>query len=353
MTFIHFVLRFVLPKFVFGILLLPLIATSQTLGGRAAYNFLQLPSSPLQAAAGGVNISYRAEEVGLTTGNPALLSSAVSNQLNASFNALLAGAKGYNLTGAFFSKKLQATFGGHLAYYDYGAMPATDAAGNVLGEFRPADYVVQASAAKQYLQRWTYGISLAFIHSAYGVYRSSAVAADVGILYQDSANGITAAVVAKNMGGQLKTYAGQAEELPFDLQAGFTKRLAKAPIGFSLTAWHLQTFDILYRDTVYNWVNNFSAASSSAVAKMLSHLVLGTHLYLGQYMEASVGYNVLQRKELNIDRESNGLAGFSAGLRIRLPTLQILYARSGYQRGLATNQIGLTVHLNRLAGLGR
>lgn len=325
---------------------------TQTVGGRAAYSFLSLPSSPLQAAAGGINVSYTAADVGMTTGNPALLRANVSKQLNASFNAFLAGTSGYSLTGALFSEKWQTTFGGHIHFLDYGTLQNTDAAGNVMGQFRPADFVVQASASKRYLENWTYGVTLKFIHSAYGQFRSSALAADVGVLYRDSASRFSAAVVVKNMGTQLKTYAGEAEELPFDLQVGITKRLAKAPFGFSLTAQHLQTFDVLYRDTTFNQNNNVSA-SSSTFSKILTHLVLASQVYLGQSIEATVGYNFLRRQQLSTGTEGSGLTGFSAGLRVMFPKLQVSYARSAYQKGIASNQIGLTVHLDRLFGLGQ
>lgn len=334
------------------VLLIPSFAFGQTLGGQSAYNFLKLPSSPILAAAGGVNISNRAGEVGLTAGNPALLNPEVSKLLNVSFNAFLAGAKGYSLTGALHAEKLQTAFGGHISYIDYGSLPNTDAAGNVMGEFRPVDYVVQVSAARQYLEKWNYGLSLKFIQSSYGQFLSSALAADVGVLYTDSANAFSASVLVKNMGAQLTSFAGEAEELPFDLQAGITKRLTKALLGFSLTAQHLQTFDILYRDTAFNRENNFTT-SSSTFARLFTHLVLATHVYLGKNIEATIGYNVLQQKELSVGNEGNGLTGFSAGLRVRLPKLQILYARSGYQRGIASNQIGITAHLDRLFGLGR
>jgi hypothetical protein len=324
----------------------------QTLGGNAAYNFIKLPSSPLLAATGGVNVSYKAGEVGLTSNNPALLQPEVSKQVNVSFNAFLASTKAYSLTGAWYAEKIKTTFGGHVSYLDYGTMPNTDAAGNVIGEFRPVDYVAQVSAAKQYLEKWTYGLALKFIHSSYGTYRSSAAAADVGVLYTDSANGISASVVVKNMGAQLKTYASETEELPFDLQAGITKRLLKAPFGFSVTAQQLQTFDILYRDTVFNRDNNLTS-SSSAATKIFIHLIFAMHLYLGQNIEANVGYNALQRQELSVGNEGNGLTGFTAGLRLRFPKLQVLYARSAYQRGVASNQIGITMHLDKLFGLGQ
>ena len=64
---------------------------AQTLGGSAVYNFLNLPATPLLTAAGGVNVSYRTNEVGTIVGNPAFLGADMHSQMNASFNAMPGG----------------------------------------------------------------------------------------------------------------------------------------------------------------------------------------------------------------------------------------------------------------------
>jgi hypothetical protein len=73
-------------------------------------------------------------------------------------------------------------------------------------------------------------------------------------------------------------------------------------------------------------------------------------VYSGPHLEATIGYNFLRRRELSIGTEGNGLTGFAVGLRARFSKLQILYARSAYQRGIAANQIGITLQLDRLMG---
>lgn len=326
-------------------------ASGQTLGGNAVYNFLKLPASPLLTATGGVNVSYNANEVSGTANNPALLQPSLHTQLNASFNAFLGGIKTYSLTGAYHPESGKTTFGAAVQYVDYGPIPATDAAGNGSGEFHPRDYAVQLSAAKKYLERWTCGGTLKFIQSSYGQYLSNAVAMDAGLLYTDSVNGFTAAVVAKNMGAQLKTYTGEKEDLPFDLQAGISKRLAKAPFGFSLTAHHLHRLALAYEDAGFNTENGFSSPSS--FDKVFAHFVFATHVYIGQNLEATIGYNHLRRQELSVPASANGLTGFSAGVHLRFNKLQILFAHSSYQRGVGYNQIGITTQLNKLTGLGK
>jgi hypothetical protein len=327
------------------------ISGAQTLGGNAAYNFLKLPATPLLTGTGGVNVSYKSNDAGLAANNPALLFPELSSQLNLSFNSFLANIKTYALTGAFHSEKYNTSFGGQIYFVNYGATPQTDAAGNINGEFRPVDFLVQVSAGKKYLEKWNYGASLKFISSNYGPYKSSALAVDIGLHYSDTANGFTAGLLAKNMGAQLKTYAGETEDMPFDLQIGLTKRLAKAPLGFSFTARHLHQFDILYNDTTFNNENNFSA-NSGFFNKVLNHFVIASHIYLGNNLEATVGYNHLRRTELNTG-SGNGLNGFSFGLRAKFQKLQVLYARSQYQKNIAYNQLGITLVLNQLFGLGK
>lgn len=325
---------------------------TQTIGGSSAYNFLKLPSAPMLTAAGGVNTSYKTNEVGLTANNPALLSSDLHSQLGLSFNNFLAGIKTYSLTGAYQYDKFNSTLGAHIYFVDYGSIPQTDAAGNINGTFHPVDYVVQVSAARKYLEQWNYGASLKFINSYYGQFKSSAIAFDFGVLYSDSSRSFSASVLAKNMGIQLKTYGGESEDLPFDLQIGITKRLEKAPFGFSITAQHLHQFDILYNDVVFNADNNFSA-NNNFFSKLFNHFVVASHIYLGNNLEATLGYNHLRRQELNIGSSGNGLNGFSMGLRIKFSKLQVLYARSNYQRNVSYNQLGLSLQMDKLIGLGK
>lgn len=330
---------------------MPLFSRAQTVGGRSAYNFLRLPSSAFLAAAGGVNTAYTFGDVSATANNPSLLNPSLNKQLHAAFHSFIAGTKAYALTGAYTLAKAETTVGGHIQFIDHGTLPATDAAGNSSGSFRPVDFVVQVSAAKQYLEKWHYGLTLKYIHSSYGLYRSGAIAADVGVLFKDSARNISVSFLVKNMGVQLKAYASEAEDLPFDLQVGFTKRLREAPFAFSVTAQQLQTFDILYNDAVFNRDNAFT--DPSTLTKLLTHFVVATHVFLGRTIEATVGYNILQRQELKIGTEANGLTGFSAGLRLTFSKLQVHYGRTAYQRGVASNQIGITMHLDQLGGFGR
>ncbi len=329
---------------------------SQSLGGSSIFSFLDLPSSPQLTALGGVNVSAITQDIGLSFNNPSLLRPDLSGQFSAVFNSMYAGIHTYHAMAGYTSEKLTTNFAAGVFYFDYGSIAQTDPSGNVLGSFRPSDYVAQVSASRQYESKWNYGITLKFISSNYGVYRSNGAAMDVAAAYYDSVRQLQVSLVARNMGIQLKKYEGStADGLPFDLQIGITKRLQKAPIQFSLTAHHLPKFNILYRDTAFNNANNFDQNKSSAsvaVDKFFRHIVFATQFFVGDHLEITGAYNHLRRAELNIAGSANGLNGFSLGLGVLFSKIQIRYARSYYQSTTAYNQLGINLKLNEYFGLG-
>ncbi len=320
------------------------------MGGAAVYNFLHLPSSPLLSASGGINLTYLSEDVGLAANNPALLREAMHSQLNASFNAYFASVKAYHLAGAYHLQKPGITLGGAIFYVDYGNTVQTTPAGEEEGNFHPKDFSIQLSAGKKYLKNWQYGLTAKFIHSAYGQYSSSGIAFDAGVLFFDSSHSVSVSMLAKNMGVQLTAFNDEKEDLPFDLQLGITKRLEKAPLAFSLTAQQIHRFDINYKDTLFENENGFSSGTSFT-GKFFNHFVVATHIYFGDQLETTIGYNRLRRSELNLGNTGNGLNGFSAGFKVKFRKLQFQYARAYFAPGAAYNQFGLNTHLEKLFSL--
>jgi hypothetical protein len=325
-------------------------ASAQTLGGNTVFNFLNLPNTPQLAALGGINISAITEDIGLSLNNPALLRASMHAQLNAAFNSMYAGINHYSLCMGYHQEKMATNFAAGVNYFDYGSIPRTDPYGNILGDFHPSDYSAQIIASRSYEEKWFYGISLKFIHSAYGIYHSSGAAIDIGVNYYDSAHLFQVGLTLRNMGVQFKAYNGtKAGDLPFDLEFGVTKRLAKAPLQFSFTAFQLQQFDIRYNDTVFN-NNNGSGAdnktSGFTLDKLFRHFIFAAQAYPGDKIEITIAYNYLRRKELNIGNSTNGFTGFSFGAGVLLKRWQLRYARGYYQNNTAYNQLGLNIRLD-------
>ncbi len=276
-------------------------------------------------------------------------------QMNVVFNSFYAGINNYHLSLAYRQEKLKTNFEWGLTYFDYGKISETDASGNVYGTLKPTDWVMQVSASRSYLEKWNYGASFKFISSNYSAYRSNGIAMDVGVLFNDTANLFSASLLAKNMGFQLKQYAGTGpDDLPFDLQFGITKKLRHAPLSFSFTAHHLHQFDIRYNDTAFNNENfGTNDAGNFTVDKIFRHFVFAAQVFPVPQIEVTVGYNHLRRQELNITNTTNGLNGFSMDVGLVVKKIQVRYARTYYQNNTAYNQLGLNLQLNEYFGMGK
>lgn len=326
---------------------------SQTLGGNSVFNFLKSSNSPQLTALGGVNISQQTQDIGLSFHNPALLRPSMHKQSQAVFTAYPGSIRNYHLLSGYRVSKWQTNLALGINYFNYGNTTQTDAAGNILGQFRPSDYVIQVLASRQYLQNWHYGMAIKFIYSSYGVYRSSGLAMDVGITYSDTARFLQAGLVLKNMGTQLRSYNGSSkDELPFDLQIGISKKLAKAPLQFSLNIHHLHQFDIRYADTAFNNSTGIVTDRNKKYffEKLFTHFVFSAQLFVTDKVEISAGYNYLRRKELNTGNAGNGLNGFSAGAGILIKKIQIRYARTFYQNNQSGNQLGIGFSFSNFLG---
>jgi hypothetical protein len=132
----------------------------------------------------------------------------------------------------------------------------------------------------------------------------------------------------------LQTYDGsnRKEELPFDIQAGVTKRLQHAPFQFSLTFHHLQAFNTYYNDTTFRASEGEPGyANNSFVQKLFSHAVLGMEIFPHEKIVLLAGYNFQRRQDLNAYNLTSGLNGFTFGAGLLLKQLQVRYATGFYQ----------------------
>jgi hypothetical protein len=331
--------------FLFFLIFFSQLLKAQTLGGSAAYNFLRMQWVPQAGALGGRNVSMFNNDVSLFNENPSLLREDQHGNIAANFTSIAPTVNGLFGGAAYFHEKSATTFGIGITHLLYGNEMQTDASGNILGNFSAYDQMISLAASRSYGERWHYGATLKFIHSKYGPYNSIGIASDIGLSYYDEENMLQAGFVAKNMGVQIKTYANQQEDIPFDLLIGLTKQLEKAPIRFSLTAQRLHQFDLLYNDGIFEFDNYGSPVKYGVGAKLLSHLIAGTDLLLGEKVVVSAGYNFLRRKELQIRNLTNGFTGISYGIRLNLSSIQFQYARTHYQSSFSQHQVAFNFQL--------
>jgi len=336
-------------------------ARAQVTGGQDAFEFLRMSNSPHVAALGGLAPAGMGNDVSFTLQNPGLLNPGYHNQLSLAYNIYYAGISIANLQYAYHVAPLKTDFSLGIQYLNYGSFDETDLFGNKMGILHAVDYAVNFSASRKYLERWRYGATLKIANSSLGGRSAMAALADVGIVYEDTANLIQVGLVAKNMGFIIKKYIpeNQAEPLPFDLQLGLSKQLKNVPLRLFMVAHHLYQWNIRYdnpADVVSNSLlddeDENTKEKNYFADKLFRHLNFGAELILAKRVTLSAAYSHIRRSELGI-KETKGLAGFSFGLGVDLNKLNVRYARSYYATAGAYNEIGLSFQLNKLFGIGK
>jgi hypothetical protein len=199
------------------------------------------------------------------------------------------------------------------------------------------------------------GIDFKPIFSQLESYNSFGIAIDIGISRVIAEDEFTISLVAKNIGFQVKPYyQGHFEKLPFDLQAGVSKKLAHAPFRVSLTAQKLNKWNLLYDKeemiTSISFANDTEETKGELLFNFLDnsfrHLIIGIDILLLKSFYASVGYNHQRRQEMKIVDKS-GLSGFSWGFGIQLKKFGINYARSSYHLAGGSNHFSLQFDLSQ------
>jgi hypothetical protein len=304
---------------------------AQNIGGNSTYNFLTLPYSAKASALGGMNISSIGNDLGLAMFNPSLLNASMDGELHLSIRPYYATIQQYDFSGANLWDKKKWIIGWGVHYMDYGTIKMTDAAGNELGNFRPSDYSAQISLSNNYIKNVQLGTTLKWIQSNYGVYKSNAIAMDVALRYTSTSELNQGSILLTNIGSQIKTYTVK-EAMPFNLIVGWSIKLEKAPIQFSITAQKLSVWNSVYYDT--NFANQEGYKEPASMQNLFNHLVLGGEAYIGSQVELDFGYNFIRRFDLNIQNQQNWFNGFSAGLGVKLPRTKIQYGNAFFQRNL-------------------
>ena len=337
-------------------------ALAQVTGGQRAFEYLRLPTDPHVSALGGINVSNPDRNIAFALQNPSLMRPGLHNTLGLNYNFYYSGIKVSNLQYGYHVPEINTSFALGVQYLNYGSFTQTDNIGNQFGDFKANDYAITLAGSRKYKDKWRYGMSLKYAHSALYDKKSSALLSDVGVTYMDTANLWTVGIVAKNMGVTLKKYnpnAATAEPLPFDLQIGISKRFKYVPLRLMATIHHLYEWDIRYDNpadiedqNVFNTVDSNTKEKSYFTDKLFRHFIFGAEFLLGKRILVSASYNHLRRRELAI-QDKTALAGFAFGVGLHLNKFRVQYARSHYHVAGAYNEIGINMSLNKLFGIGK
>jgi len=319
--------------------LMSLAAPAQT-GGDNVYEFLNLTHSGLISSVGGSNVSLRGINLNFAWHNPALLSSDFDKSLALSYSNYFADIN-YGLV--MYSRSLQKTgnLAGGITYLNYGSFTEADDAGNITGSFRASESALTIIYSYELDSMFTFGINFKPVLSQLEKYTSFGFAFDIGASWHNRTNLISAGLVLRNIGYQVTTYSGESRaNLPFEIMAGISARLAHAPLRFSLTVRHLEKYDLTYQ---YRESEEIPAqASEDFFENMMRHIIIGAEIIPHKNFYLSFGYNHQRRSELHTESAVAG-SGLTWGFGFNTSMLSVEFGRATYHLAGSSNHISLII----------
>lgn len=326
---------------------------AQITGGQHVFQFMTLSPSARITALGGMQIAVQDDDVAFAATNPAALNPAMDGRLVFNHNFFLSDIQHGYAAFATHMPKIGFTVHGGLQYMNYGDIPQADEFGTIMGKVKVSETAFTLGAARQLSSRFTLGLNLRFAVSTLDVYQSTALAADAGVMYVDTARRFTAALVLRNAGTQISRYDEQRENLPFDIQFGISKRLRYLPFRLTIIAHHLHQWDIRYDDP--NQQNNqtllfggdqATSTGNAGLDNFFRHLTFSGEFLLGrnESFRIRIGYNHLRKKELSV-QNYRSLAGFSGGVGVKVSRFRIDVGYAAYHLAGGVLHFGVGTNL--------
>lgn len=327
---------------------------AQVTGGRHSFAFLELSPSARATALGGSQIAVRDDELAFAALNPAALNAAMSGRLTFNHNFYLGDIQhGYAAYGHSFGKKRYTLHAG-VQYTDYGAIQRADVYGITSGEIKAKETAVIAGLGRPLSDRLSVGLNFKWAASTLDAWQSSALAADAGLLYVDTARLYSVAMVLRNAGTQLNGYASdKTSGLPTDVQIAYSKRLRHLPFRLTVVAHHLHQWDIRFDDPALqdDEFLNFDGSSNEpkgapGVDNFFRHLIFSGEFLLGrtESFRLRVAYNHLRKRELSVNNYRS-LAGFSGGVGIKINRFRVDMGYGAYHLAGGVVHLGIGTNL--------
>lgn len=299
-------------------LLMTLAGVSMSQNGTTVFPFLRLPHSAHATALGGENITTIDDDLTLAFHNPALLSNVTDKSLSLNYTSYIEGSK---VASAAFARQFgqRSAWGASVQYMDYGDITETDINNTSLGELSAKDMAFMGTYSYLLSNRWSGGVTIKFIHGNYAEFTSFAIGVDLGVNYFHEESDFSASLTLKNLGGQVKTFNEEHEKLPVNMQVGFSKRLAHAPIRLSVTL-----------DDLTHWESSYYNPNDKDISfgdLLLNHLVLGVEIAPSERFYLAAGFNCKRANELKADGGSKWTgATLGGGLNLKRVKLGVAYA---------------------------
>lgn len=325
------------------------------IGGRTTYNFLNLTPSARITALGGSLITVSDDDIANGVMNPALLNESMSGSMTFQNNFHFDGIYNGYVAYGHHIEDWGITAHGGIQFMQYGQFVRADEFGNQLGDFKASEMAITIGASRWFAENFSAGMNLRFINSNLESFNSFGISADIGALYDNKEARFSAALTIRNVGVQVTPYEETREDVPLDIQLGISKRLQHLPFRFTVIAHTLNRWNLRYdspladdEPALIGEENNEQSAFGQGVDNFFRHFIFGGEFLIGktEVLKLRVGYNHQRRKELSIS-SLRSLAGFSAGVGIRIKMFSIDYGFGAYHIAGSTQHVGISTNLSR------
>lgn len=318
------------------------------LGGQSTYQFLNLVSSPRQAALGGKVLTNRDYDVTQALYNPAAINVDMDNQLSVNFSNYFADISYGTAAYAYTWDRRTQTFHAGVTYVDYGDFDGYDEDGVSTGNFTGKEAALSAGYAFQIGYSDFYcGSNIKLITSTLEQYSSFGIATDLGLMYVNDKIGFQAALVVRNLGMQITTYADQRENIPLDVTIGFSQKLKYIPVRWHLTFENLQQWPIASPNPARASISLEGDQTQEEVGfftNVIRHTIVAAELFPEKAFNIRLGYNFRRSAELGIEGQRN-FSGLSAGFALKMNKFRFSYTHARYTAASNTSFLGVHVDL--------
>lgn len=339
-----------------GLLLATAVGRVRAQSGGYSFEFLNMTNPARQAALGAEFLSVRDADIQLALANPSLITSEIHNQLTVNYVNYFSGINyGFVSYARHFDKV--GNFAFHVQFANYGKITRTDEFGADLGEATANDAAIILGWGRSLDTHFTIGANFKIIGSFIDRYSAVGMAVDVSATYANKSRMFAVSLLLRNMGGALKTYAGDGgNRMPFEVAVALSQKIPHAPFRLMLEFPNLQKWNLNYDDPfgAVDLVTGERKTRSKAgdfFDDLARHIVVGLELipYKGFYLRA--GYNYDRGKNMSTTGKP-GMVGFSWGFGFRVYKFNFSYARSAYHLAGSPNYISLAIDIDAITKKG-
>ncbi len=332
--------------YLFFLFLFGTVAYSQV-GGKSVYQFLNLVTSPRQAALGGKTLTIFDYDVNQANFNPATINPEMDNHLALNYGSYFGEVTYGTASYAYTYDRHVKTFQAGINYVNYGKFDGYDETGSPTAGFTGSEIALSFGYAYNIPNtQFHLGASAKLINSTLESYSSYGGAVDLGVLYVNEDDAINYAFVIRNIGTQFTSYADTREKLPTEIMAGISQEVDNVPIRWHLTFENLQQWNVNFANPARakNSIDGTSTPEkTSFFNNALRHVIFGIELFPQKGFNVRLGYNFRRAEELRLLEQRN-FSGISLGFGLKMGRLKFDYSYSRYTLAANTSLFGLTIN---------